>query len=46
MDDLFITSARQEMTPEELAHTPDAGSVYRTANLGIRGVPDALFKDA
>jgi L-arabinonolactonase len=46
MDDLFITSARQEMTPEELAHTPDAGSVYLSAHLGVHGVPDALFKDA
>jgi L-arabinonolactonase len=45
MDDLFITSARQEMTPEELARTPDAGSVYRCAGLGIHGVADALFKD-
>jgi L-arabinonolactonase len=46
MDDLFITSARQEMTPAELTHTPDAGSVYRAARVGVQGVPDALFKDA
>lgn len=46
MDDLFITSARQEMTPEELARTPDAGSVYCAARTGVLGVPDALFKDA
>ena len=46
LDDLFITSARQEMTPEELSHTPDAGSVYRAAHVGFRGVPDTLFKDA
>jgi L-arabinonolactonase len=45
MDDLFITSARQEMTPEELTHTPDAGSVYRATRAGAGGVPDALFKD-
>lgn len=44
-DELFITTARQEMTPEELAHTPDAGSVYRVGRVGVRGVPDALFKD-
>jgi sugar lactone lactonase YvrE len=46
MDDLFITSSRQEMTPEELTHTPDAGSVYRVARTGFQGVPDALFRDA
>jgi L-arabinonolactonase len=45
MDDLFITSARQEMTPEELTRTPDAGSVYRAARIGAQGVADALFKD-
>jgi hypothetical protein len=45
MDELFITTARQEMTPEELAHTPDAGSVYRVASIGAQGVPDALYKD-
>jgi L-arabinonolactonase len=46
MDDLFVTSARQEMTPEELTHTPDAGSVYRVLHVGFQGVPDALFRDA
>jgi sugar lactone lactonase YvrE len=46
LEDLFITSARQEMTAEELAHTPDAGSVYCAARIGVHGVPDALFKDA
>jgi L-arabinonolactonase len=45
MDNLYVTSARQEMTPEELTHTPDAGSVYRAARAGVGGVPDALFKD-
>ena len=46
MDDLFISSARQEMTPEELTHTPDAGSVYRVSGSGFHGVPDALFLEA
>ncbi len=46
LEDLFITSARQEMTPEELTHTPEAGSVYCVAGAGVQGVPDALFKDA
>ena len=46
LDHLFITSARQEMTPEELTHTPEAGSVYRVAAAGVQGVPDAPFKDA
>ena len=45
MDDLFITSSRQEMTPEELTHTPDAGSVYVVPRTGFQGVSDALFRD-
>lgn len=45
LDDLYVTSAREQMTPEELAAVPDAGSVYRARSVGVRGVPDALFKD-
>jgi len=46
LDDLFITSARQEMTPDELTRTPEAGSVYCVRGTGVQGLPDALFKDA
>lgn len=44
--DLFITSSRQEMSPDELTHTPEAGSVYCVRDAGVRGVRDALFRDA
>jgi L-arabinonolactonase len=43
--DLFVTSSRQEMTDDELAQVPHAGGVYRCANVGVRGIPDALFND-
>ncbi len=43
--DLYVTSAREQMTPEELARVPDAGSVYRAGAVGVRGVADALFRD-
>ncbi len=43
--DLFITSSRQEMTEQELAQVPHAGGVYRCANVGVRGVADAVFPD-
>ena len=43
--DLYITSARQEMSDDELASTPGAGGVYR-ASLGLRGVSDAPFRGA
>ena len=45
LGDLYITSARQEMSDKELESTPEAGGVYRAAP-GPRGVPDAPFRDA
>ncbi len=41
--DVFVTSSRQEMTDAQLEQVPDAGGVYRASNVGVRGVPDALF---
>lgn len=46
LDDLYVTSAREQMTPAELAVRPDAGGVYVARRTGIRGVADRLFKDA
>ena len=43
LDELFVTSSRQEMTKEELAATPSSGSVYRLAT-GSRGICDAFFR--
>jgi sugar lactone lactonase YvrE len=40
---LFVTSSRQEMSGDELTEVPHAGGVYRFANVGVRGIPDALF---
>ena len=45
-DELYVTSSRQEMTEEELARTPTAGSVYRVLPGDARGAPDALFRGA
>jgi L-arabinonolactonase len=41
--DLFVTSSRQEMSDGELASVPHAGGVYQCANVGVRGIADALF---
>jgi L-arabinonolactonase len=43
---LYVTSARQEMTPEELADRPDAGGVYGVQPAGVRGLPEPRFHDA
>jgi sugar lactone lactonase YvrE len=45
LDELYVTSSRQEMSDGELARTPDAGGVYR-ASVGVRGVLDAVFHGA
>ena len=45
LDELYITSARQEMTESELAATPQAGGVF-LALAGVTGLREALFKDS
>ena len=44
LDQLFVTSSRQELTDDELSAAPASGGVFsvRTAS---RGVTDALFRD-
>jgi L-arabinonolactonase len=44
LDELFVTSARQQMSADELELTPGAGGVYRCAAPGARGVADARFE--
>jgi sugar lactone lactonase YvrE len=44
LTDLYVTSARQEMSADELEAMPDAGGVYR-AEVGTTGVGDAQFRD-
>lgn len=46
LNELYITTARQEMSPGELERTPDAGGVYRAVIDDVRGLPDAPFSDA
>lgn len=43
-DALFITTARKDLTEQDLADTPEAGGVFR-ASPGVQGVPDGLFRD-
>jgi L-arabinonolactonase len=45
LDELYVTSSRQEMSHDELVRTPDAGGVYR-AFPAVRGVRDAVFQGA
>ena len=42
MDQLFITTAARDLSPEELAGQPQAGGLFMTIP-GVRGVPEPLF---
>jgi len=43
LDELYITSSRQEMSSEDLELVPHAGGVYR-ASPGVSGIPDQPFR--
>lgn len=45
LNHLYVTSARQEMSAEELARMPEVGGVYRAAIKNVRGLPDRPFAD-
>ncbi len=45
MNELFITSARQDMSPAELERTPEAGGIYRAHVEDVVGLSDARFRD-
>lgn len=45
LNELFITSARQDMSPAELERVPDAGGIYRAHVQHAAGLPDSLFQD-
>ena len=42
LDILFITTASQQMSADELAHQPLAGSLL-AVEPGVRGLPEARF---
>jgi sugar lactone lactonase YvrE len=42
LDTLFITTARWDMTEEELAKNPEAGGLFMVKP-GFKGLPDARF---
>jgi L-arabinonolactonase len=44
LNELFVTSSRQEMSDQQLRDMPGAGGLFRVLT-GCRGVPDAPFQD-
>lgn len=42
LDTLYITTARQRLTPEQLAAQPLAGSIF-AVNVGVSGLPEPAF---
>lgn len=45
LNELYVTTAREEMSPSELERTPEAGGVYRAVLDNVRGLPDVPFAD-
>ena len=46
LDTLFVTTARIDMTEEQLEAMPDAGGVFRIALAGGRGLTEKRFADS
>ena len=42
LDTLYITSARQRLTPEQLMDQPLAGSLF-SVRPGVKGLPESRF---
>ena len=45
LNELYITTARQDISPEDLQRVPETGGVYRAMPEGVRGLQDTLFAD-
>jgi len=45
LNELYITTARQDMSPADLERVPGIGGVYRAMPEGVRGLQDTLFAD-
>jgi L-arabinonolactonase len=45
LNELYITSARQEMTTTELDAMPQAGGVYRVVVSSLRGIAESRFQE-
>lgn len=45
LNELFVTTARQDVSAADLERVPETGGVYRAMPDGVRGLPDTLFAD-
>jgi sugar lactone lactonase YvrE len=45
LDELYITTARQEMSPPELERMPHSGGIFRAVVEDVTGLKDARFRD-
>jgi L-arabinonolactonase len=45
LNELYITTARQDMSPADLERLPEIGGVFRAMPEGVRGLQDTLFAD-
>ena len=45
LNELYITTARQDMSPQELERMPHSGGIYRAVVDGVAGLREARFRD-
>jgi sugar lactone lactonase YvrE len=45
LDTLLVTTARENLSPAQLAEFPDSGSLY-IVRPGIRGIPTPAFRES
>ena len=45
LNELYITTARQDMSPADLERVPEAGAVYQVLPEGVSGLADTLVAD-
>lgn len=41
LDQLYVSTAREDMSADELAHMPQAGGIYRLPLTDVRGLPES-----
>ena len=44
-DELYVTTAKLFLTPEQLKEQPEAGSLFKVTGLGIKGTKCNVFKE-
>ena len=44
LDEMYVTSATQGVSEEEMAKYPLSGSVFKVTGLGVKGYPGTVYE--